>query len=115
MASLMTQDLSGRAFKIQSASLPWSEQSRGWSSVRHNGQRPKIETKCANDRSRIYPDCASPSRISTHGALDSTCVCLDIVTPGSLSRVPTRRRRFSGSFALRLRIGEPQRPQNSRK
>src|SRR4030095_6761210 len=42
-------------------------------------------------------------------------MCLAGLTPGSVSKVPKRSRIFSGCASLRLRIGEPQRPQKHRR
>ena len=53
--------------------------------------------------------------ISTQGAFEPTQICLDGLTPGSVSKVPNRRRIFSGCASLRLRIGEPHRPQKHRR
>ena len=52
--------------------------------------------------------------ISTQGAFEPTQICLEGLIPGSVSKVPKRRRIFSGCVSLRLRIGEPQRPQKHR-
>ena len=53
--------------------------------------------------------------ISTQGAFEPTQICLDGLIPGSVSKVPKRSRIFSGCASLRLRIGEPQRPQKHRR
>jgi hypothetical protein len=53
--------------------------------------------------------------ISTQGAFEPTQICLEGLIPGSVSKVPKRRRIFSGCASLRLRIGEPQRPQKHRR
>ena len=53
--------------------------------------------------------------ISTQGAFEPTHICLDGLTPGSVSKVPKRSRIFSGWASLRLRIGEPHRPQKHRR
>src|SRR3972149_1208367 len=42
-------------------------------------------------------------------------MCLEGLTPGSVSRVPRRRRRVSGRASLRFKIGEPHRPQKHRR
>src|SRR4030065_436272 len=42
-------------------------------------------------------------------------MCLEGLTPGSVSRVPRRRRRISGRASLRFKIGEPHRPQKHRR
>src|SRR6188474_3471384 len=52
--------------------------------------------------------------MSTHGAFELTCVCLEIFTPGSLSNVPGRKRRCSGSLSFFLIVGEPHLPQKTR-
>src|SRR3989304_6041503 len=42
-------------------------------------------------------------------------MCLEGLTPGSVSRVPRRRRGVSGRASLRFKIGEPHRPQKHRR
>jgi hypothetical protein len=39
---------------------------------------------------------------------------LEIFTPGSLSKLPGRKRKLLGSLSFRFTNGVPQRPQNTR-
>src|SRR5690606_3060054 len=54
------------------------------------------------------------SLISNQAAFSLVQTCRCGRPPGSWSRVPRRMRRTAGSAAVRLYIGEPQRPQKAR-